>query len=697
MRDRDILTRRDAARAAAAAAALVLFAASPPTMALPSEPQFAAPVTNPFGLGGAGFRVSLADIVGPLIVPDGALDALGGNGTRLTLLANSGSATVPMFTPAGDGFDGLVGDDLGVAVGDLDGDDLPDILVGNSAGDLLYANWFAFLSVGTPVANPFGLANVGSYAVPTLADLDADGDLDALVGNGLGALLFFRNTGSATAPAFAPPVTNPFGLAPAGGFLAPALGDLDGDGDLDALVGAGSGDSTFFRNIGSATAPAFAAPATNPFGLTAVGNYSAPALADVDGDGDLDALIVDGNNGDAVLFRNDGVRAPRVFPVAASDFVPPPGVGRDAGPALADIDADGDLDAFVGNLYGDLVFYRNGGSATAPALEPGVNNPFGLANVGSFAVPAIGDLDRDGDLDVLVGLRDGSTLLFENVGTVIAPSFRAPPGVARPSNPFGLADVGDFAAPALVDLDADADHDVVIGAGDGQVMVFLNNGSPFSDEPLFVAMGSLGLVTAGQRVVPRFADLDGDGDLDAVVGNADGDTAFFRNTGSATEPAFAAEGSNPLGLANVGTNAAPALADLDRDGDLDALIGAGDGTVTLFLGGPAPPAPTPTASSTPTATRMHTRTRTATASPTRPFGDTATATATPTLTPTAACAGDCDGSGTVLIAELITEVNIALGNQASSACPSGDTNGDGTITVSELIVAVTRAIGGCGG
>jgi hypothetical protein len=85
-----------------------------------------------------------------------------------------------------------------------------------------------------------------------------------------------------------------------------------------------------------------------------------------------------------------------------------------------------------------------------------------------------------------------------------------------------------------------------------------------------------------------------------------------------------------------------------------------------------------------------------------PSGDTPTPTATggvatPTRTagPPGACVGDCNGDGTITVNELITGVNIALGNTSVSACPSFDTSGDGTVAVNELISAVNAALNGC--
>ncbi len=96
------------------------------------------------------------------------------------------------------------------------------------------------------------------------------------------------------------------------------------------------------------------------------------------------------------------------------------------------------------------------------------------------------------------------------------------------------------------------------------------------------------------------------------------------------------------------------------------------------------------------ATPTHTPTRTPT--PTRTINPTNGTSPTPTPTPTggpSACAGDCDGMGSVSIAELIRLVNIALGRAPLANCAVGDVNGNGTITINELITAVNRALNGC--
>ncbi|MBX9256369.1 putative Ig domain-containing protein, partial [Desmonostoc muscorum CCALA 125] len=95
---------------------------------------------------------------------------------------------------------------------------------------------------------PFGLTNVVYSAKPTFADIDNDGDLDAFVGNRAGNTDFYRNTGTASAPTFTKEATNPFGLTNLAYSAKPTFADIDNDGDLDAFVGSSNGNTMFFEN-----------------------------------------------------------------------------------------------------------------------------------------------------------------------------------------------------------------------------------------------------------------------------------------------------------------------------------------------------------------------------------------------------------------------------------------------------------------
>ncbi len=106
------------------------------------------------------------------------------------------------------------------------------------------------------------------------------------------------------------------------------------------------------------------------------------------------------------------------------------------------------------------------------------------------------------------------------------------------------------------------------------------------------------------------------------------------------------------------------------------------------------PSHTPTITATPTPT--DTRKATATPSPTDTLTPIPTATASHTVAPTAvSCVGDCGGDGTVTVGDLLTMVNVALGNTPVSTCRVGDPNGDGQIVVNEIVMSVENALDGC--
>ena len=293
-------------RAWLAVAALLLGAPLAGT-SFAAAPEFNAPTTNPFGMtnNGTYSSPSLVDIDGDndldlLIGVGDSADIGGGTDYGATIfIENIGSAAAPAFGAAQTGAFGLleVGDFHGPAAGDLDGDGDFDMITGIRAGDLVFqrnsgtANSPSF---DAAEINPFGLISLGpdAYALPAFGDIDSDDDLDLLVGEIGGNVIFFRNIGTSSIPLFAAPQTNPFGLQRVNsGSSAPTFDDVDGDGDLDAFSGDLDGNAIFFENIGSATEPAFAAQLTNRFGMEDIGGYTAPCFGDLDGDGDLDALI----------------------------------------------------------------------------------------------------------------------------------------------------------------------------------------------------------------------------------------------------------------------------------------------------------------------------------------------------------------------------------------------------------------------
>jgi hypothetical protein len=258
-------------------------------------------------------------------------------------------------------------------------------------------------------------------AAPVFVDIDHDGDLDLFSGTaGYGnSMQFYENTGNLTAPYFASPQENPFGIIPPplSPVAFPAFADIDHDGDLDLFIGESSGEYNgnfqFYENTGSVTAPVFAAPQANPFGLTPAYLIAIPVFADIDNDGDLD-LFAGGYSGVMNFYENTGTISGPSFAASQENPFGITPVDTFGSPAFADIDHDGDLDLFVGEYYGSMQFFENTGSESSPAFAPKVTNPFGLVATNQYNFPAIADLDNDGDMDIMVGEYYGNMQYFKN-------------------------------------------------------------------------------------------------------------------------------------------------------------------------------------------------------------------------------------------------------------------------------------------
>ncbi|MDO9105476.1 MAG: FG-GAP-like repeat-containing protein, partial [Methylovulum sp.] len=268
----------------------------------------------------------------------------------------------------------------------------------------------------TILTNPYGLTAVSKISDPTFVDIDNDGDLDAFIGRSDEKVVFFRNTGTASNPAYAAPTINPFNISKlfAGNFDAsPDFVDIDGDGDLDLFIGTAYAHVEFFRNTGSASNPAFAAPVSNPFGLSNNSGQNKPDFVDIDHDGDMDVFI--GNQfGETFFFRNTGSASNPAFAAPVSNPFGIPDLGFQTSPKFVDIDGDGDFDALIAdNASGNFFFLRNTGTASSPAFAAPVTNPFGV-NQGNRPKVDVVDIDGDGDLDFITGDYHGNTIVYLN-------------------------------------------------------------------------------------------------------------------------------------------------------------------------------------------------------------------------------------------------------------------------------------------
>jgi hypothetical protein len=387
-----------------------------------------------------------------------------------------------------------------------------------------------------------------------LGDVDGDGDLDAFVGN-VGQTRLYLNHGSGVftdVTATNLPTLLDF-------TTAVALGDVDGDGDLDAFVGnAYVQQNRLYLNDGTGV---FTDVTVTNLPALSDGTY-ALALADMDGDGDLDAFV--GNqyqqnrlylNGGAGVFTDVTATNLPVLPDWTNAVV------------LGDVDGDGDLDAFVGNsgldpnLVGQNRLYLNGGTG----IFTDVTATNLLALPGYTTAVALGDVDGDGDLDALVGNTFGQqNRLYLNL-----------PGIFTDVTATNLpALLDDTTAVALGDVEGDGDLDAFVGNFARQNHLYLNGGTGVFTDVTATNLPTLSDNTRGVAL----GDVDGDGDLDAFVGNFEEQNRLYLNAGTG---AFAdVTGTNVPAL--LDDTMAVSLGDVDGDGDLDAFVGNGGQPIRLY-------------------------------------------------------------------------------------------------------------------
>ena len=439
--------------------------------------------------------------------------------------------------------------------------------------------------------------------IPNAADIDCDGNLDLLIGRLTGTITRYEaeDADENGVPRFRH-ITDSFedieivaafqGLRHGANTMA--LGDVDQDGDHDLFWGdffeAGL---LFIENTGTCGRPVLrGAPRPFPPGdPIATSGYNAPALGDIDLDGDLDLTmgVLGGAFGPprtAVenLYQfvqdDDGV-----FTAATSRLIRTVDVGSESLPALNDLDGDGDLDLLVSNKIepddtetGALYIFENTGSATDPAFRargevPGLPDAYHLA-------PAFGDLDGDGDDDLLLGQWRDRIAYYRNDGRGLLSRNNILPRWALVDTAAVTLTRGRYTTPTLGDLDGDGDLDLFVGESSGALNYYRNDGGPGAPDFQLVS-DEFQDIDVGRRSVPTLVDLDRDGDLDLAVGSEISGLRLFLNEGTRQEPVFVE--IEPFGP-EVPAFTTPAFADINGDGDLDLVTGGNGGGLVVYLG-----------------------------------------------------------------------------------------------------------------
>lgn len=453
-----------------------------------------------------------------------------------------------------------------------------------------------------PVKNPFDIVTSNPIlSCPALIDIDADGDLDLLktgLAYGYSSNFFFQeNIGNSTTPVFDKLKANPFGLETSLGTFYPSFGDLDNDGDYDLITGFYYGIA-YYENTGTAQKPVFGKSQLNPFGLDLIGieELPFPELTDLDADGDLDILVnVDGI---VAILENTG---DSITPEFITPIIDPFELDIDDDNTFffrtVDIDNDGDLDIVAGSqVYNDytevpegqLAYYENIGTANEPNFELVEAKPLTENNLLLFSIPTIGDLDDDGDLDLLANQFSSPAVYFENEGSAEEFIFNNGVEAAFEIEDFQsdfFVDANNIAVPELVDLDADGDLDLIYGGSNYTSDYFTGDDRTTGHLKFYENVGTdaepqFGLPTAAPfekvntyyTANPSFTDVDNDGDLDLFVADTYGKITFYENTGNPQNPTFESQLENPFGLVFEDYSYSKLVfADMDNDGDEDCF------------------------------------------------------------------------------------------------------------------------------
>ena len=414
----------------------------------------------------------------------------------------------------------------------------------------------------------------GSSAVtPELADLDHDGDLDLFHGDYNGYIWYYENIGAADDPVWRF-VSDEYADIYIGseyyGQTSPEFADLDGDGDYDLLIGKGGGSLHFYENIGTQFQPEFSFVTDSLWGIIFEGDNRID-LIDINSDGDLD-LFVGEWDGTLMYWENQGGPGEYDYTLIADEWLDIY-VGYDCDPFFADIDHDNDFDLFLGNDYGRLHFYENqGDSANFDFIF--ITAYYDSIQVEERSSPAFVDLDSDGDFDLLVGGENIN--YYENTGTVNNPDF------TEITDAYLTLDPNDRCVPRFADIDADGDLDFFLGEGDQKISFYENVGTV--EEPSFVLSDDhFADISVGYLCRPYFCDIDADNDLDLFIGcfdfGLDGMIYYYENIGDSANWEYEYRTNNLVGYI---FSPVPCLVDIDADGDYDLMVGDHDGYLRYY-------------------------------------------------------------------------------------------------------------------
>ncbi|MEY3444718.1 MAG: hypothetical protein RLZZ519_2999, partial [Bacteroidota bacterium] len=485
-------------------------------------------------------------------------------------------------------------------------------------------------------------AAAGGFNIPQFSpiDLDFDGTQDLFVFDRSGRkIITFLNRGTAGQVDydFAPEYASAF---PAGITDFALLRDFNCDGKADLFFGTSDGIKVY-ENTSTSGILSFALYRDTL--LTDLGAGPAvvylyqgdlPDFVDVDGDNDLDLLTFNqfgtvvewhknlsventGNCNGIELIRADacwgnfqenglnqtitlGINC-RVAPGQAQPVKPSAHSGSTI--AAFDEDADGDYELVIGDLtYDGLTYVHNAGTnvdAEMDLIDPTFPSYAASVQIDVFAAAFFMDANNDGKKDMLVGANNPNVSVnydnswyYQNISTGNGVLLER---VTKNFLTSEMIDVGLCAFPALFDHNADGLMDLVVGNYSRKITasnvasgltLYENTGTITAPVFTLITRNYENLSNAFNPAIlgmtPAFGDMDGDGDQDMIIGDSEGLLHYAQNTAPSGQVANFPNVSVQYSNIDIGQFATPTLADIDRDGDLDLIVGEITGNLNFF-------------------------------------------------------------------------------------------------------------------